>query len=94
MIIKISIALLIKNLISVKVNETKESIINLMNKYNLVVLPVLNNKNQLIGRITIDDVYLHLKRETNKLYLFIKLIIDSLVSLTLTLINFYYLLCY
>ena len=39
-----------------KANETKESIINLMNKYNLVVLPVLNNKNELIGRITIDDV--------------------------------------
>ena len=57
-----------KNLISVNVNETKESIINLMNKYNLVVLPVLNNKNQLIGRITIDDVLSTFKEETNKDY--------------------------
>ena len=57
-----------KNLISVKVNETKESIINLMNKYNLVVLPVLNNKNELIGRITIDDVLSTFKEETDKDY--------------------------
>jgi len=57
-----------KNLISVNVNETKESIVNLMNKYNLVVLPVLNNKNQLIGRITIDDVLSTFKEETNKDY--------------------------
>ena len=57
-----------KNLISVKVNETKESIINLMNKYNLVVLPVINNKNELIGRITIDDVLSTFKEETDKDY--------------------------
>ena len=57
-----------KNLISVKVDETKESIINLMNKYNLVVLPVLNNKNELIGRITIDDVLSTFKEETDKDY--------------------------
>ena len=57
-----------KNLISVKVNETKESIINLMNKYNLVVLPVLNNKNELIGRITVDDVLSTFKEETDKDY--------------------------
>ena len=55
-----------KNLISVKVNETKESIINLMNKYNLVVLPVLNNKNELIGRITLMMYYPHLKRKLIK----------------------------
>ena len=57
-----------KNLVSVKVNETKESIINLMDKYNLVVLPVLNNKNELIGRITIDDVLSTFKEETDKDY--------------------------
>ena len=57
-----------KNLISVKVDETKESIINLMDKYNLVVLPVLNNKNELIGRITIDDVLSTFKEETDKDY--------------------------
>ena len=39
-----------------------------MNKYNLVVLPVLNNKNELIGRITIDDVLSTFKEETDKDY--------------------------
>ena len=39
-----------------------------MNKYNLVVLPVLNNKNELIGRITVDDVLSTFKEETDKDY--------------------------
>ena len=39
-----------------------------MNKYDLVVLPVVNKNNQLVGRITIDDVVDYIKEEAEKDY--------------------------
>lgn len=41
--------------ISVKTNTDKEEVANLMDKYNLVVLPVVDALGRLVGRITIDD---------------------------------------
>lgn len=43
-------------LISVQPNEPAEEVANIMEKYDLVVMPVVNEQNQLLGRITFDDV--------------------------------------
>ena len=37
-----------------------------MNKYNLVVIPVVDNNNILVGRITIDDILSYVKEEAEK----------------------------
>lgn len=41
---------------TVLTDETEEKVANIMEKYDLVALPVLNESGQLLGRITIDDV--------------------------------------
>jgi magnesium transporter len=43
-------------IISVKTNTDAEEVADLMDKYNLVVLPVVDALGRLVGRITIDDV--------------------------------------
>ena len=48
--------------------EKSEVVINVMNKYDLIVLPVTNKKGQLLGRITIDDVMDVVKEEAEKDY--------------------------
>jgi len=57
-----------KNIISVSAYERKENIANIMNKYDLVVIPVVDKHNKLIGRITIDDVLSVVKEEAEKDY--------------------------
>ncbi len=42
--------------ISVKVNTPSEEVSDIMDKYDLVALPVVDGLNRLVGRITIDDV--------------------------------------
>ncbi len=42
--------------ISIKTNTDAEEVANLMDKYNLVVLPVVDALGRLVGRITIDDI--------------------------------------
>lgn len=42
--------------ISVKTNTDAEEVANIMDKYNLVVLPVVDALGRLVGRITVDDV--------------------------------------
>lgn len=44
------------NIISIKSTEENENIANMMQKYDLVTLPVVDNHGKLLGRITIDDV--------------------------------------
>ena len=44
----------------------QEEVANTMNKYDLIVLPVVNDLNQLIGRITADDVMDVMKEEAIK----------------------------
>ena len=41
---------------TVDVNTTVEEVMRIMKKYDLVVLPVLDEEKKLVGRITIDDV--------------------------------------
>ena len=55
-------------IISVTVAEDDENVANIMNKYNLVVIPVVNEDNVLVGRITIDDVMDVVKEEAEKDY--------------------------
>jgi magnesium transporter len=42
--------------ISVNVNRDQEEVYHLVKKYNLVTLPVVDEQNRLIGRITHDDI--------------------------------------
>tara|TARA_B000000565_G_C23769843_1_gene371811 strand:- start:61 stop:1416 length:1356 start_codon:yes stop_codon:yes gene_type:complete len=57
-----------KNIISVKPSDNNESVANLMQKYNLVAIPVVDRKSRLIGRITVDDVMDIVKEEAEKDY--------------------------
>ena len=54
----------------IKINATmnQEEVANTMNKYDLIVLPVVNDLNQLIGRITADDVMEIMKEEAERDY--------------------------
>ena len=54
--------------ISVKANFDDEEVANIMDKYDLVVLPVVDDLNRLIGRITIDDVVDVMKEEAMEDY--------------------------
>ena len=56
------------NIISVTTNTSGEDVARIMNKHDLVVLPVVNKNNQLVGRITIDDVVDYIKEEAEKDY--------------------------
>ena len=56
------------DIISVKATEDDEDVAHIMNKYDLIVLPVTDNKNRLIGRITIDDVMDVVKEEAERDY--------------------------
>ncbi len=44
------------DVVSVTTDTPAEEVVNLMKKYDVVVLPVVDRDNHLIGRITIDDV--------------------------------------
>ena len=57
-----------EKVISVKANYDDEEVVNIMGKYDLVVLPVVDDLNRLIGRITIDDVVDVMKEEAMEDY--------------------------
>ena len=42
--------------VSVDANMNQEDVAQIMQKYDLTVLPVINKRGKLLGRITIDDV--------------------------------------
>jgi len=56
------------DLISVPDREDDESVANIMNKYDLIVIPVVDKNGVLLGRITIDDVMDVVKEEAEKDY--------------------------
>lgn len=56
------------NVISVKVHQDAEEVAKMMEKYDLVVLPVVDDDNKLLGRITIDDIVDVIKEEAEKDY--------------------------
>jgi magnesium transporter len=55
-------------IISAKANLGNEEVANIMEKYDLVVLPVIDDLNRLIGRITIDDIVDIIKEEAMEDY--------------------------
>jgi len=55
-----------KNLISVKTSDDDEDVARVMEKYDLVSVPVVDLQNKLVGRITIDDVVDVIKEEADK----------------------------
>ncbi len=57
-----------EDIIKVDATLSQEEVAHTMNKYDLIVLPVVNNKGQLIGRITGDDVMEVMKEEAEKDY--------------------------
>ncbi len=52
----------------VKVDAEKEEVAEIMEKYDLVVIPVIDEIGRLLGRITIDDVVDVIKEEADKDY--------------------------
>ena len=58
----------IPNVDFVNVNEDVNEVANIMSKYDLEAIPVVNDNKQLLGRITIDDVLDIIKEEAEKDY--------------------------
>ena len=56
------------HVISVTTSTSGEEVARIMNKYDLIVLPVVNEHKKLLGRITIDDVVDYIKEEAEKDY--------------------------
>lgn len=56
------------DVVSVKATDPKEKAAELMKKYDLVVLPVVDGIGKLLGRITIDDVVDVIQEEAQKDY--------------------------
>lgn len=55
-----------KNIISVKTSDDNEDVAKVMEKYDLVSVPVVDLQNKLVGRITLDDVVDVIKEEADK----------------------------
>ncbi|MGY8988852.1 MAG: magnesium transporter [Flavobacteriales bacterium] len=56
------------DIVSVIATEDDEEVANIMNKYDLIIMPVVDEKGVLLGRITIDDVMDVVKEEAEKDY--------------------------
>ena len=52
----------------VTVDQESEEVAKIMSKYDLEAIPVVNNKKELLGRITIDDIVDVIKEEADKDY--------------------------
>ena len=57
-----------RDIISIKATENSTEVSRIMDKYDLVVLPVVDENNYLVGRITIDDVVDVIVEEAEKDY--------------------------
>jgi len=55
-----------KNIISVKTSDSSEDVAKVMEKYDLVSVPVVDLQNKLVGRITLDDVVDVITEEADK----------------------------
>jgi len=56
------------NVISVKVDDKDEEVATIMQKYDLIVVPVIDEIGRLVGKITIDDVVDIIKEQVEKDY--------------------------
>lgn len=66
--------------ISVREDASSEEVVNIMNKYDLVALPVVDAIGRLLGRITIDDVVDVIREEAEKDYQLISGITEDVES--------------
>ena len=57
-----------KNIKYVKTNDDNEDVAEIMQKYDLVTIPVVDSLHKLVGRITIDDVLDVIQEEAEKDY--------------------------
>ncbi len=57
-----------ENAISVTANTSAEDVIQVSEKYDLLVIPVIDAAGKLIGRITVDDIMDVVREETSKDY--------------------------
>ncbi|MBN1186380.1 MAG: magnesium transporter [Bacteroidales bacterium] len=57
-----------KDVIAVKTDTSSEEVANIMDRYDLVSLPVIDSLGRLVGRITIDDVVDLIREEAEKDY--------------------------
>jgi len=55
-----------KNIISVNTSDSAEEVAAVMEKYDLVSVPVVDYQNKLVGRITLDDIVDYIKEEADK----------------------------
>jgi len=55
-----------KDLQFAKTHDTSEDVVLMMEKYDLVSIPVIDRQNKLVGRITIDDVVDVIREEAEK----------------------------
>ncbi|MEA1896300.1 MAG: magnesium transporter, partial [Bacteroidota bacterium] len=67
-------------IISVKTETPSEEVANIMDKYDLVALPVIDSLGRLLGRITIDDVVDVIKEEAEKDYQMASGILEDIES--------------
>lgn len=58
----------ISNVDSVNVHDDVEDVAKIMSKYDLEAIPVVNDNNKLLGRITIDDIVDVIREEADKDY--------------------------
>ena len=58
----------IPKVVFVNVNDSADEVAKLMSKYDLEAIPVVNNKTELLGRITIDDIVDYIKDEAEEDY--------------------------
>ncbi len=56
------------DIISVKTDTSSEEVANIMDKYDIVALPVIDSIGRLVGRITIDDVVDVIREEAGRDY--------------------------
>lgn len=68
------------DIISVQAEESSEEVALIMQKYDLVALPVISGDGELLGRITIDDVVDVIKEEAEKDYQMISGLTDDVES--------------
>lgn len=74
------LSVMMKDVVSIPTHAASEEVSSIMDKYNLVVLPVVDAIGRLVGRITIDDVVEVIKEEAEKDYELMSGITESVES--------------
>jgi len=71
-----------KNIKYVKTNDDNENVAEIMQRYDLVTIPVVDSLHKLVGRITIDDVLDVIQEEAEKDYQMASGITDNVEATT------------